>query len=124
MGYTPEFERESLDRDFPTTASTDHVAWSTNGTSETSLVPRTAIGATGWAAAVTPTPGQPSRKPTSGLVTSAGATGAGTITHAAIFSAASGGTQKTTWEPLLTSVPVTEGGRIEIQAGALAVTKD
>ena len=45
-----------LDARFPTSGGSDYVAWSANGTSETGLLARTAVGASGWAAATAADP--------------------------------------------------------------------
>ena len=51
-GLSTAMQQQALDNVFPTTGSTDHVAYSTNGTSEAAgVIARTAVGATGWAAA-------------------------------------------------------------------------
>lgn len=119
MGYTAAYAKDTLDRNHPTTANTDHVGYSTNGTSETSALARTAVGATGWAAATTATP---SVKANGTALTSAAASGAGTITHFAVFSAATGGVQKTAWEPLAASRTVASGDTVTWAAGDLKVT--
>src|SRR4051812_27810571 len=79
-------------------ADTDYIAWSVNGTSESANLARTAIkpSATGWSAAVS---GTPSTKNNGASLTTAGNSAGGniTVTHAAIYSASSGGTQKTPW---------------------------
>ena len=50
-GLTQTEQQATLDARFPTTGGTDYIAYSANGTSETASLARTAIGATGWAAA-------------------------------------------------------------------------
>ena len=50
-GLTQAEQVATLDQRFPTSGGTDYVAYSTDGTSETAIMARTAIGATGWAAA-------------------------------------------------------------------------
>jgi hypothetical protein len=120
-GLTQARQVAILNSEFPTSASTDHVAYSTNGTSEAAILARTAIGATGWASA---TAADPSVKANNATLTSAAATGSGTITHFAIFSASSAGTQKTDWTPLTASRAVVTGDTIQFAVGALSITLD
>jgi hypothetical protein len=96
---------------------TEYVAYSENGTSESANLARTAV--TAWDAA---TVADPSVKQNTNLLTTANATGAGTITHFALYSASSGGTQRTDWTALSASQPITAGGRGEWAAGALKIT--
>ena len=49
-GWTQAEQQAVLDQRFPITGGTTHVAYSANGTSESTAVGRTPIGATGWAA--------------------------------------------------------------------------
>lgn len=119
MGYTAAYAKDTLDRNHPTTGGSDHVGYSTNGTSETGIMARTAVGATGWAAATSATPAV---KANSAALTSAAASGAGTITHYAIFSAATAGTQKTAWEPATSSKTVGPGDTVQWAVGDLRVT--
>lgn len=98
-GLTTAESQATLDSRFPTTGGTDHVGYSTNGTSEFAGLTRTAIGATGWAAA---TAADPSVKANANALTSAAATSttsAATIYYA-IFTASTGGTQRTDWTAL------------------------
>ena len=118
-GFTQAYQQTLLDYAFPTSASTDHVAYSTNGTSEFASLARTAIGATGWASATAATP---SVKANNAQLTSAAASGAGTITHFAIYSASTGGTQRTDWQALGVSRALTAGDKLEWAAGALDIT--
>ena len=111
----------TLDARFPTSGATDHVAYSINGTSEWSGLARTAIGATGWAAATNATP---SVKANSAALTSAAATAAGTLTHFAIISAATGGTQRTDWTAFTSSKALAVGDRATHAVGAIQVTLD
>ena len=111
----------TLDARFPTSGATDHIAYSINGTSEWSGLARTAIGATGWAAATNATP---SVKANSAALTSAAATGAGTVTHFALFSAATGGTQRTDWTAFADSKTFAVGDRATHAVGAIQVTLD
>jgi hypothetical protein len=120
-GFTQAYQQTLLDYAFPTTSGTDHVAYSTNGTSEFSGLARTAIGATGWSAATAATP---SVKQNANALTSAAATAGGTVTHTAIFSAATGGTQKTDWQPLTTSRTIASGDQVAWVAGSIRVTLD
>ena len=119
-GLTNAEAQATLDARFPTTGATDHVAYSTNGTSEFANLARTAVGATGWAAA---TAADPSVKANSAVLTSAAVTTAGgTVTHYAIYTASSGGTQRTDWTALASSKVLAVGDRVEWAVGALQVT--
>lgn len=118
-GLTNAESQATLDARFPTTGATDHIAYSTNGTSETGIMARTAIGATGWAAA---TAADPSVKANSGALTSATASGAGTISHFAIMSASTGGTQRTDWTALTASKTVAIGDTVSWAIGECKVT--
>jgi len=120
-GFTQAYQQTVLDTAFPTTGATDHVAYSANGTAESSALARTPIGATGWAAATAATP---SVKANANALTSATATGAATITHFAIFSALTAGTQKTDWQTFDTSRTVEIGDQITHAVGAIKVTQD
>lgn len=120
-GFTQAFQQTVLDTHFPTTGATDHIAYSANGTTETGVLTRTAIGATGWAAATAATP---SVKANNAALTSAAATGAATITHFAILSASTGGTQKTDWQALGSTRTVATGDQLTWAIGAAAVTLD
>jgi hypothetical protein len=108
---------------FPTSAATDHIAYSTNGTTESVAViaARTPVGAAGWAAATAATP---SVKANNAILTSATAVGAGTITHFALFSAVTAGTQKTDWTALASPRTLGVGDTIQWAIGALQVTLD
>src|SRR3954468_15406642 len=97
-GLTTTESQATLDARFPTSGATDHVAYSVNGTSEFANLARTAIGATGWAAA---TAADPSVKANANALPSAAVTTAGgTITHFAIYNASTAGTQRTDWTVL------------------------
>ena len=120
-GLTQARQVAILNTEFPNSGSTDHIAWSSNGTSESSALARTAIGATGWATA---TSADPSVKANNSALTSAAASGSATITHFAIFSAASGGTQKTDWQALASSRAVVSGDTLQVAIGAIAITLD
>jgi hypothetical protein len=93
-GLTNAESAATLDARFPVTGGGDFIAYSANGTSESAAVARHAVGATGWAAA---TVADPSVKGNGVALTSPTATAAATITHFAVFSAGTGGTQRTDW---------------------------
>ncbi|MGL5909811.1 MAG: phage tail fiber protein [Phycicoccus sp.] len=119
-GATNVESAATLDARFPTSGATDHVAYSANGTSEVAALARTAIGATGWTAA---TVADPSVKSNANALTSAAATGTVTPTHFAIFSASTGGTQRTDWTAFTTAPgTLNTGGQVTIAAGALQIT--
>lgn len=118
-GLSTTEAQATLDARFPTTGATDYVAYSTNATSEFSGLARTAVGATGWAAA---TAADPSVKSNAAALTTATATVAGTVTHFAIFSASTGGTQRTDWTALTTSKAFAIGDSASWAIGALKVT--
>jgi hypothetical protein len=120
-GLTQAEAVATLDARFPTTGGTDHIAYSANGTSETASLARTAIGATGWAAA---TAAQPSVKANANVLTSAAATGSVTVSHFAICTASTGGTQRTDWQALASSRTLVTGDKLEHAVGAIAVTLD
>lgn len=124
-GLTQALQQQVLDSAtlFPTSGATDHIGYSSNGTSEnTSIIAaRTPIGAAGWAAATAATP---SVKANNAALLSATAAGAGTITHAALFSALSAGTQKTDWQALGTSRTLAIGDQISWPIGSVQVTLD
>lgn len=118
-GLTNAESQATLDARFPTTGGTDYVAYSVNGTSEFAGLARTAVGATGWAAA---TNADPSVKANGGALTSAAASSGGTVSHFAIYSASTAGTQRTEWQALDTSKTVASGDQISWAVGALKVT--
>lgn len=118
-GFTNTEAQATLDARFPTTGATDHIAYSTNGTSEFAGLARTAIGATGWAAA---TAADPSVKGNANALTSAAATGAGTVSHYAIYSASTAGTQRIDWTALSTARALLVGDQLTHAAGAIQVT--
>lgn len=120
-GYTQAYSQTTLDANHPTTGNGDHVGYSTNGSTEFASLARTPVGATGWAAA---TAAQPSIKANSAILTSAAASGAGTITHFAVFSAITAGVQKTDWTTLTASRTVATGDTLQWAIGALAITMD
>ena len=120
-GLTTGEAQATLDLRFPTTGGTDYIAYSANGTSEAASLARTAIGATGWAAATAATP---SVKANNTILTSATATGAVTVTHFAVYSASTGGTQRTDWQALAASKTLAIGDSLQWAVGACAITLD
>jgi len=122
-GYTQAYQQTTLDANHPTSGNGDHLAYSSNGSSEntTIITARTPIGATGWAAATAATP---SVKANNAVVTTPAAAAAGTITHTAIFSALSGGTQKTDWTAMAASKTLAISDVIQFPIGAIAITLD
>ena len=120
-GLTQAEAQATLDARFPTTGGTDYVAYSANGTSESAALARTAVGATGWASA---TAAQPSVKSNSVVLTSAAASSGATITHFAIYSASTSGTQRTDWTALAASKTLATGDKLEWAIGTLQVTLD
>ena len=121
-GLTQTEQQATLDARFPTTGATDHIAYSVNGTSEWANLARTAIGATGWAAATAATP---SVKANANALTSAAvATSGGTVSHFAIYSASTAGTQRTDWQALGTSRALLVGDQLTWAIGACQVTLD
>ena len=118
-GLTNAESAATLDARFPTTGATDHIAWSANGTSETGSLARTAIGATGWASA---TNADPSVKANANALTSAAASAGVTVTHFAVYSASSGGTQRTDWTALAASRALSTGDQLTVAVGALSIT--
>jgi hypothetical protein len=122
MGVTIAQAQAMLDSSaaFPTSAASDFIAYSTNGTSETGNLARTAVGATGWAAA---TSADPSIKANNAVLTSAAVITAGiTVTSFALYSASSAGTQKTDWQALTASRALSVGDSVQWAIGALQVT--
>lgn len=118
-GLTNATSAQGLDLLFPTSGATDYVAYSANGSSETSSLARTAVGATGWAAA---TSADPSVKANANVLTTAAASAGVTVTHFAIFSASSGGTQRTDWTALSASKTFASSETGTWAIGALQVT--
>ena len=118
-GLTNAESAATLDARFPVSGATDHVAWSVNGTSEWAGLARTAVGATGWSAA---TVADPSVKGNANTLTTAATTAGGTVSHYAIYTASSGGSQRTDWTALDTSRAVLTGDQLQIAAAALKVT--
>lgn len=118
-GLTTTESAATLDARFPTTGGTDYIAYSANGSSETGSLARTAIGATGWAAA---TAADPSVKANASALTSAAASGTVTVSHFAIYSASTGGTQRTDWTALASSRALISGDQLTHAIAAIAVT--
>ena len=118
-GLTTTESQATLDARFPTTGGGDFIAYSTNGTTEFAGLARTAIGATGWAAA---TAADPSVKANANALTSAAASSAGTVTHFAIYSASTAGTQRVDWTALSASRTVATGDQLTHAIGAIAIT--
>ncbi|HET8537638.1 MAG TPA: hypothetical protein VFL73_10715 [Solirubrobacteraceae bacterium] len=125
-GFTPAEQKATLDARFPTSGATDYIAFSTDGSTEAaSVMPRMAVGATGWAAA---TAGDPAEKPNAAKLTTPAALATGTLTQWAVMSAASGGTQRTKWNVLKDSTgavkarAVAAGDTLTFEAGTLKVT--
>lgn len=118
-GFTNAESQATLDARFPTTGGTDYIAYSVNGTSEFAGLARTAIGATGWAAA---TSADPSVKANANALTSAAASSGGTVSHYAIYSASTAGTQRTDWTVLTASKTVATGDQLAWAVSACQVT--
>lgn len=114
-GLTTAFSRTILDAAIE---DTDYIAWSANGSSETANLARTAV--VGWDASTNADPAV--RDNTSALL-SAAASDTVTVSHFAIYSAATEGTQKTDWTALTGgSRALVAGDKLSIAAGAIAVT--
>lgn len=119
MSFTNAEAKATLDARFPTTGATDHIAYSANGSSETPSLARTAIGATGWAAATT---ANPAVKSNANALTTAAASGPVTITHVSVFTESVGGTQRTEWQSLTTARTLASGNTGTWPVGALKIT--
>jgi hypothetical protein len=126
-GLTTTESQATLDARFPTSGAGDYIAYSINGSTEWSGMARTAIGATGWAAA---TSADPSVKANANVLTSAAAsatTSAATISYA-IYSASTAGTQRTDWVALTDNAgsartfTLAIGDAIQHGVGKIAVT--
>lgn len=121
-GMTQAEAQATLDARFPTTGSTQSfIGYSANGTTESSALARTDVGATGWAAA---TAAQPSIKSNAVALTSAAASSGATITHYAIFTASTAGTQRIDWTALTASRTLVTGDQLVWAIGDLDVTLD
>jgi hypothetical protein len=118
-GMTTTESQATLDARFPTSGGTDYIAYSTNGTTEFAGLARTAIGATGWAAA---TAADPSVKANANALTSAAASSGGTVSHWCIMSAVTAGTQRIDWTVFTTARAVLTGDQLTHAIGTIAVT--
>ena len=118
-GFTNAESQATLDARFPTTGATDYIAYSADGSTETTALARTAIGATGWAAA---TNADPSVKSNANSLTTAAATATVTVGYFGVFSASTGGTQRVDWTALTASRALNSGDTATWAAGALRVT--
>jgi hypothetical protein len=126
-GLTTTEAQATLDSRFPVTGAADWIAYSVNGTSEFAGLARTAVGATGWAAA---TAADPSVKANANALTSAAATA--TTTNAtiywAVYSAATAGSQRTDWTALTDNAGAARtfslavGDQLTHQTAALKIT--
>lgn len=103
-------------------ANITHIGYSTDGATECSIMARTAVSSLGgW---TTPTAANPYEPSNASAGESAAATGGGTITHYAGFSAATAGTRHTVWIPVTDPDPVlVTGGKLSIAANALKPLK-
>ena len=118
-GLTTTESQATLDARFPTSGGGDFIAYSTNGTTEFAGLARTAIGATGWAAA---TSADPSVKANANALTSAAASSGGTVSHLCIYSASTAGTQRTDWSALPTPRALLTGDQLTHAVGAVTVS--
>lgn len=109
----------TLDARFPVSGGTDHIAYSADGSTEWGGLARTPIGATGWAAA---TAADPAVKANAAQLTSAAASSGGTVTHFAIYSALTAGTQRTDWQALTTPRTLAIGDQLQWAVGAAQIT--
>jgi hypothetical protein len=98
-------------------AAGDFIAYSANGTSESASLARTAIGA--WAAA---TVADPSVKSNANALTSATATGAVVVSHFAVYSASTAGTQKSEWQAVASAKTLAIGDTVTWAVGTLQIT--
>jgi len=120
MGLSIAESQATLDARFPTSGGTDYIAYSVNGTSEWANLARTAVGATGWSAA---TSADPSVKQNGGTLTSGTvATAGGTVSHFAIYTAVTAGTQRTDWQALDTPRVLAVGDSLSWAANTCKVT--
>lgn len=126
-GLTNAEAKDTLDVRFPTTGAGDFVGYSINGTTEFAGLARTAIGATGWAAA---TAADPSVKANANTLNTAAATAAASNTaiYYAVFSASTGGVQRTDWTALTDNAgaprtfSLVAGDALKHDPGKIAVT--
>ena len=120
-GFTQAYQQTLLNYAFPTSGAGDCIAYSTDGVTEFTSLARTPIGTNGWALA---TPADPSVKANNTTLTSAQALGSGTLKFFAVFSAATGGVQKTDWKTLDVEKTVGSGDVVQWPAGQIFVTLD
>ena len=118
-GLTQARQQAILDAEF---VSGDYFMFSANGTSEATTVPRIPVGS--WTGATAASPS--SKGNTGALVGGAIITSPTTISHWAVISAATGGTQKTDWHPVNGGTPkaYAVGEQPTVAAGAFTVTLD
>jgi len=120
MGLTIAESQATLDARFPTSGGTDFIAYSVNGTSEWANLARTGVGATGWSAA---TAADPSVKQNGGTLTSGTVTTAGgTVSHFAIYTAVTAGTQRTDWQAVNTARVLAIGDSLQWVANTCQIT--
>lgn len=119
MGLSISASQTALDTLFPTSANGTYLGYSVNGTSEFAGLARTAVGATGWSAA---TSADPSVKANSTALTSAALSSGGTISHVAVFSAVTAGTQLTDWQAVGTAKTLGVGDNVTIAISAVQIT--
>ena len=109
----------ALDSLFPTAGASDFIAYSTDGSTEWGGLARTAIGATGWAAA---TVADPSEKANAAELDTAAASASGTVTHFRVMTESAAGDARTDWTALTSSRAFGIGDTATWSAGALRVT--
>lgn len=114
-GFTTAYSRTVLDDAID---NTDYIAWSANGSSETANLARTAV--TEWDAS---TDTDPAVRSNTGALLSAAASDTVTVSHFAVYSAETEGTQKTDWTALTGgSRALLAGDKLSVAAGAIDVT--
>jgi hypothetical protein len=112
----------TLDARFPTAGASDYLGYSTDGVSETTFIDRTFIGAAGWAPA---TATLPSVKSNNALLTSAASEADNVIvSHVALFTASTGGTQRTLWTALPAPRELDTGDQMQWPVGTIDVTME
>lgn len=101
-----------------TFTGTQYVGYSSNGTSETANISRTAVT---WNTA---TSADPSVKSSATAITSAAATGTVAPTHYAIFTTSTAGSQLTDWQAMTAPLPGTlnTGDTLTAASGAIRVS--
>lgn len=119
-GFTDAESAATLDQRYPTTGASDYLAYSEDGSTETTDLARTAVGATGWAAATT---ADPSVKANASTLVTDDASADLALTHFRVMDAATGGNARSDWTAL-TGSPVTilTGEHGEWAAGDLQIT--